>query len=49
MELILWRHAEAEDELASSEQGSRLRDANVRDVWRHAVKRDTLRVSRSWN
>ena len=31
MELILWRHAEAEDTPASSKQGSRLRDAHVRE------------------
>jgi len=30
MDLILWRHAEAEDRPASSEQGS-LWDANVRE------------------
>ncbi|HUO43485.1 MAG TPA: hypothetical protein VMT94_01060 [Burkholderiales bacterium] len=30
MDLILWRHAEAEDGPASSEQGS-LGDANVRE------------------
>ena len=31
MELILWRHADAEDAPANSEERSRLRDANLRD------------------
>ncbi len=49
MELILWRHAEAEDEPASSKQGSRLRDAHVRESGFYAVKCCTLRVDQSWN
>jgi len=43
MELILWRHAEAKDRPASSEQGS-LRDANVRESGRMPSGADAITV-----
>ena len=49
MELILWRHAEAEDEPASSKQGSRLRDAHVRESGSMPSSVDPMKANRSWN